>query len=115
MVELRRDIVINEMMYHAPPIDPVPAVTSNFTLVPITGAWRYDDTGTDLGTAWRAPGYDDSAWPSGAGLLAFNAGVLPAPTGTALAADRTTYYFRTSFNFSGATQQRDARRAPGGG
>lgn len=102
-VALRSDIVINEMMYHAPPFDPVPAVTSNVTLAPITGAWRYDDTGTDLGTAWRAPGYDDGAWPSGAGLLAFNTGALPAPTGTTLAANRTTYYFRTSFNFSGAT------------
>jgi len=100
---LRRDIVINEMMYHAPPIDPVPAVTSNFTLVPITGAWRYEDTGTDPGTAWRAPGYNDSAWANGAGLLTFNTGVLPAPSGTTLAAGRATYYFRTSFNFSGAT------------
>jgi hypothetical protein len=100
---LHNEIVINEMMYHAPPLDPVPALTSNFTLVPVTGAWRYDDTGTDLSTSWREPGYDDSAWPSGAGLLTFNTGALPAPTSTTLAAGRTTYYFRTSFNFSGAT------------
>jgi len=102
-VALRRDIVINEMMYHAPPFDPVPAVTSNSTLAPITGAWRYNDAGTDLGTTWREPGYNDSAWSSGAGLLAFNGGTLPAATGTTLAAGRTTYYFRTSFNFSGAS------------
>lgn len=103
VVALRSDIVINELMYHAPPFDPVPAVTSNFTLVPITGAWRYEDTGTDLGTGWREPGYIDSTWSSGAGLLIFNTGALPAPPGTTLAANRTTYYFRTGFNFSGAT------------
>ena len=103
VVNLRSDIVINEMMYHAPPADPAPAVTSNRTLVSITGPWRYRDTGADLGAAWREPGYADSAWPSGAGLFAYNAGLLPAPTGTPLAANRTTYYFRTSFTFSGAT------------
>jgi hypothetical protein len=103
VVAVRRDLVINEIMYHAPPLDPVPAVTSNLTLAPITGAWRYNDTGADLGTSWRAPGFDDSVWPIGAGLLTFNTGTLPAPTGTTLAAGRTTYYFRTSFNFSGAT------------
>ncbi len=100
---LHDEIVINELMYHAPPFDPLPAVTSNFTLVPIAGAWRFDDTGTDLGTAWREPGYNDSGWTSGAGLLAFSTGTLPAATNTALAADRSTYYFRTAFNFSGAT------------
>ena len=53
--------------------------TANFTTAPITGAqnevipltaqWRYDDSGTDLGTAWRAPEYDDSAWASGPALF----------------------------------------------
>ena len=102
VVSVRSDIVINEIMFHAPPLDPVPAVTSNLLVVPITGTWRYNDTGTDLGTAWRATAYDDSAWPTGAGLLAFNAGPLPAATNTALAAGRAAYYFRRSFSFSGA-------------
>ena len=103
VVTLRNEIVINEIMYHPPPFDPVPAVTSNYTLVPISGVWRFDDTGADLGSAWRAPGFNDSAWASGAGLLAFNAGALPAATNAVLAEGRTTYYFRRSFNFSGAT------------
>jgi len=100
---LHSEIVINEMMYHAPPSDPVAAVTSNFTLAPITGSWRYNDTGTDLGSEWRATDYPDGGWPSGAGLLYFNTGALPATTNTALAAARNTYYFRRNFNFSGAT------------
>jgi hypothetical protein len=97
------EIVFNEIMYHHRPLDPVPAVTSNSTVVSITGAWRFNDSGTNLGTAWRAPGYVDSAWSSGSGLFYFNTGSLPAPTNTPVAPGQTTYYFRASFNFSGAT------------
>lgn len=100
---LRNELVINEIMYHPPPFDPVAAVTSNFTLVPISGTWRFNDTGADLGSVWRAADYDDGAWASGAGLLTLNAGVLPAAASTALAEGRTTYYFRRSFSYSGAT------------
>jgi hypothetical protein len=102
LVARRDEIVFNELMYHYPPHDPSPAVTSNSTLVALGGQWRYSDTGANLGTAWRAPDYNDRAWPSGAALLAFNAGLLPAPTNTVLAAGGNTYYFRTSFPFSGA-------------
>ena len=71
-------------------------------LLPITGVWRFNDSGADLGTAWRAPGYDDSAWPSGPALMYVNTGAVPAPTNTPLAPGRSTYYFRSTFNFSGA-------------
>lgn len=101
VITLRDDIVINEIMYHAAPFDPVGAVTTNLVVTPVTGAWRFIDSGVDLGDAWRTPGYNDDGWTTGAGLLTFNTGVLPAATGTTLAADRTTYYFRTTFNFSG--------------
>ena len=97
------EIVFNEIMYHSPPFDPVPAVTTNLTAVGLTGVWRYHDAGVDLGDTWRAPGYDDSAWPTGAGLLAYHTANLPAPANSTLAAGRTTYYFRTTFNFGGAT------------
>jgi hypothetical protein len=97
------EIVCNELMYHHRPFDPIPAVTSNLMVVKITDAWRFNDAGADLGSAWREPGYDDPAWPIGAGLMVFNTATLPAPTNTTLAAGRTTYYFRTTFEFSGAT------------
>ena len=32
------------------------------TVVPVTANWRYEDSGTDLGTGWRAAGFDDSGW-----------------------------------------------------
>lgn len=100
---LRDDIVFNELMYKHRPFDPVPAVTTNRTAVPLTAPWRYNDSGTDLGTAWRQPGFNDSAWPAGTGLFAFNTGALPGSTNTTLAGGQGTYYFRTTFNFSGAT------------
>lgn len=36
--------------------------------------WRYHDHGLDLGTAWRQPGYDDTAWASGPSPLGFGNG-----------------------------------------
>lgn len=102
-VTLRSDVVINEMMYHAAPIDPVPGVFSNSTLVPIEGTWRYHDQGVDLGADWRTFDYDASSWPEGKGVLYFNTGALSAKTNTLLTAGRQTYYFRTRFAFSGAT------------
>ena len=31
--------------------------------------WRYETSGTDLGTAWRATGFVDTGWPTGAALF----------------------------------------------
>jgi len=36
--------------------------------------WRYLDTGVDAGTAWRAPGFSDATWPSGAAQLGYGDG-----------------------------------------
>ena len=55
--------------------------------------WRYLATGPDQGSMWRAPSFDDSAWPSGAANLGFknkNTTTIPSTTG------RVTYYFRTN-------------------
>lgn len=95
-------IVFSELMYHHRPYDPVRATTSETTLVPFSTAWRYNDSGTDLGAAWRAPGYEDGAWPSGLAPLAANTGSLPAPTNTVISPGRNPCYFRTTFHFSGA-------------
>ena len=36
--------------------------------------WRYLDNGSNQGTAWRAPGFDDSAWKSGNGQFGYGDG-----------------------------------------
>lgn len=42
------------------------------SLIATGSVWRYFDGGTDLGTAWREPAFDDSTWKSGAGKLGSN-------------------------------------------
>ena len=101
-VQLRQDIVINEIMYHPRDTRSTPAAYVAVTNMPVNASWRYDQSGTDRGTAWREPGYDDTAWPTGAALLYVETAPLPAPTNTPLVLGATTYYFRTSFVFTNA-------------
>ena len=70
-------------------------------LIGMTDTWKYNQTGTDLGTAWRQPGYNDNAWPAGAALLYVENSPLPEAKNTPLTLGQTTYYFRQTFNFSG--------------
>ena len=73
------------------------ASTNRITYLGFTNAWRFDQTGRDLETQWRSTSYDDSAWPSGAGLFFVENAVLPASKRTALRLGPTTYYFRAHF------------------
>ena len=70
------------------------------TVLPYDAAWRYEQSGTDLGTAWTDPGYDDSAWPTGTGLLCVESAELPAPKGTELSLGPQTFYFRSEFEIT---------------
>jgi hypothetical protein len=76
----------------------------SFPFLPLTNLWRYDQSGNDLGAAWREVNYNDIAWPLGRGVFAFEtAAAVTALTRTALALSNAsgqrilTYYFRTSF------------------
>ena len=97
----QNDIVINEIFYNAPPTLEVPPTIAATTNISYTNLWRYEQSGTDLGTEWRAPGYDDSAWPVGAGLFYNTTATLAAPKNTPLEIGPTTYYFRTSLIYTG--------------
>jgi hypothetical protein len=74
-----------------------PEVTT--TLVGKLATWKYNDTGTDLGTAWRVTTYNDAAWPQGPGMLGYGNG----GEGTVISYGgdpdnkRTTAYFRKKF------------------
>ncbi|RIK81458.1 MAG: hypothetical protein DCC68_08570 [Planctomycetota bacterium] len=83
-----------------PPAMPVVVQT---TAAAIEGAWKYHDGGIDLGTTWNDTAFDDGAWSSGNALFYDETAALPAAKNTPLAPGRTTYYFRTTFNFSGDT------------
>src|SRR5262245_37328116 len=69
-------------------------------LVPAGALWSYLDDGTDQGTAWRAPGFDDSSWPFGFAELGY--GDFDEETtlgyGNNPGNKHITYYFRTQFS-----------------
>jgi hypothetical protein len=65
--------------------------------------WRYLATGTDQGTAWRAPGFDASAWPAGPGRLGWGRSDLATVVGPARP---LTTYFRSQFSVADPTQVR---------
>src|SRR5688572_22087221 len=43
-------------------------------LVPAGAVWKYLDNGSDQGTGWSSPGFDDSSWASGPAQLGFGDG-----------------------------------------
>lgn len=80
------------------------------TLIPFTGTWKYNNSGTELGTAWRTNGYNDAAWSSGPGLLGTEPDTpavytvhAPISTAVPVSGSVTTFYFRATFNFAGNT------------
>ena len=69
-----------------------------------TNVWRFNDSGTDLGTAWRASAYPaESTWRTGVGLFGVESTIpypyssIPIRTPLILGAGRMAYYFRTHF------------------
>ncbi len=99
-VELHDQVVINEILYHAPPVFSETVQYTNSLLVPIDATWKYNQSGADLGTAWRAPGFDDSAWASGPALFYNETATLPAAKNTPLTLGPITYYFRKTLSFA---------------
>ncbi len=79
---------------------PAPVLTETLPLVTPASSWQVNASGTDLGTDWLQPDYDDSAWTSGSGLFGYtpSPGSYPAIQ-TPLASGPNTYYFRTHFNW----------------
>ncbi len=66
-------------------------------LIDSGSSWRYEDGGVDLGTAWRAPSFDDGGWAEGPAEFGFGDG----DEATVLAAGQVTYYARKRFDVSG--------------
>ena len=67
--------------------------------IPKQATWRYEDTGTDLGTSWRGPSYDDGGWAQGNGILGFGESYINTTVsyGTDPSDKHRTTYFRTRF------------------
>ena len=95
------DIVINEIHYH-PRLEPARAdVFDETILVGVESLWRYEVSGADLGTAWRASAYDDGDWPIDEAPFYQESSALPAPKNTEIELGPTTFYFRKEFDSDG--------------
>jgi hypothetical protein len=75
------------------------------TLIASNSVWKYLDNGTDQGTAWRAPGFDDSVWASGPGQLGYGDGdeATVVSFGPDAANKFITTYFRRAFDVADAS------------
>jgi len=77
-----------------------PGGGSGGALVPAGSVWKYLDNGSNQGTAWRAPAFNDSVWLAGPAQLGYGDGdeatvVGHGPSGQP---KYITTYFRRSFN-----------------
>jgi len=76
----------------------VAGLASAHTLVPAGALWRYLDTGVPQADEWRAPEFDDSAWPEGRAELGYGDDDERTPISGGPADRRhTTAYFRARF------------------
>ncbi len=68
--------------------------------VPKNAVWQYSDKGTDLGTAWREPAFDASAWAFGPAQLGYGDGDEATTVGFGPNANSKyiTTYFRHQFD-----------------
>lgn len=82
----------------------VVSLSSPYIQVLALGAtWKYNDSGADLGTAWQATTFNDSAWLSGPAPLGFEPGTPQVPVVATPIAELTKTniaYFRTHFNLA---------------
>ena len=96
----------------SPTLSPTPSRT--FTITPTPGAamtlvgrgstWKYLDTGTNQGTAWRDLAFQDSGWATGPGKLGYSSNNAGFGTVVSYGPDPAnkyiTTYFRKAFTVS---------------
>ena len=90
----------------------VSITVNSYTVTPVSliaagAVWKYLDDGSDQGSAWTGPGFNDAAWASGPAELGY--GDLPdgRPEATVLCCSNApikfvTYYFRKAFTVADA-------------
>jgi len=74
--------------------------TGPLTLVPAGAVWRYWDQGTDLGSTWIEPGYDDTSWSAGPAKLGYGDGdeATTVSFGPNASSKYAATFFRRTFN-----------------
>jgi hypothetical protein len=76
-----------------------PSTTTTNTLIGLGSTWKYLDDGSDQGTDWIAPAFDDAGWASGPGQLGYGDGdeATVVNFGPNAGNKYVTTYFRRSF------------------
>jgi hypothetical protein len=70
-------------------------LTAQTTIFPFGSTWKYLDTGTDQGTAWRATAFDDGTWKPGNGIFGY--GNRNEATSISYGPDSANKYITTYF------------------
>jgi hypothetical protein len=76
------------------------SLAGDYTLIAAGSDWKYLDDGTDQGTAWIAPGFNDASWQTGLAELGYGDGdeATVLSFGPDASNKYITYYFRKNFN-----------------
>ncbi|MGI9240691.1 MAG: chitobiase/beta-hexosaminidase C-terminal domain-containing protein, partial [Verrucomicrobiales bacterium] len=79
--------------------------TNTTTLVASGSSWKYLDDGSNQGTAWRSPIFNDTGWATGTAELGYGDGGEATAIGFGPDEDNKfiTSYFRKTFNATGAS------------
>jgi hypothetical protein len=75
---------------------------------PFRSVWKYQDSGTDPGVTWNTPGFNDTAWKSGAGQLGYGDGD-EATVMTRTVPSQSSVYFRKTFTVNGTVTEANLR------
>ncbi|MDA7645706.1 lamin tail domain-containing protein, partial [bacterium] len=75
------------------------STTLDISLIAPDHPWRFNQTGNDLGNAWRKADYNDQNWSEGRGIHQAGKELLPTELQTELKLGITTYYFRAQFDY----------------
>ena len=82
----------------------VAETTGIATLLPLGATWKFADNGSDLGTAWVQPPFNDSLWLAGPAPLGFGNGNEATLVTQGAVPRRITTYFRTDFEVADASE-----------
>jgi predicted phosphodiesterase len=80
-------------------------VPSPSSLITFTDVWKFLDNGTDQGTAWRTPAFNDASWNSGPAKLGFGDDLeATVINGGPVDNRHPTIYFRKTFTVTNLAQ-----------
>ncbi len=82
-----------------------PITSAQTVLLPAGSTWKYLDDGSDQGTAWRGPSFNDQTWKSGPAQLGYGDGdeATAVGFGPDSSAKYITTYFRHAFDVADPT------------